>query len=269
MSSKAKGSNSGPGWAKRPGYSIRFEPSPRRVRATFGGATVAESSDMRLLYESNHLPVYYFPRTDVCMNLLEPTDHSTNCPFKGNATYYSIRARADVSENAVWSYEAPYDEMTEIKDYISFYWDRVDHWYEEDEEIFVHPRDPYHRVDVVRSSRPVKVIVGGETVVESTRALFLYETNLPTRYYIPESDVRMDLFVPTATRTRCPYKGEATYWSARIGGKDFEDIVWSYLEPIPECPRIKGYLCFYNEVVDDILVDGTPVPKVRTKWSRD
>ena len=113
--------------------------------------------------------------------------------------------------------------------------------YEEDDEIFVHARDPYKRVDVVNSARPVKVIVGGETVAETTRARFLYETRLPTRYYIPPEDVRMDLLVSSDQVTACPYKGTARYWSVKIGDRVFPDIVWSYPEPIPECPKIKGY----------------------------
>ena len=254
------------GWVTNPGYRIDFEPSPRRVRVVFNGETVAESGDMRLMHE-HRIPVYYFPRKDVRMDLLQKTDHTSYCPYKGDASYYSIRVGGAVSENAIWSYEDPYDEMAAIKDYMAFYWDRVDHWYEEDEEIFVHARDPYKRIDVVESSRPVRVVLGGETVAETSRARFLYETNLPTRYYIPKEDVRTDVLTPTATTSRCPYKGEAVYWSAEIGGTVYEDIVWSYPDPIPECPRIKDLMCFFNEKVDDILIDGEPVPKEKTPWS--
>ena len=159
--------------------------------------------------------------------------------------------------------------MAAIKDFVAFYWDRVDHWYEEDEEIFVHPRDPYKRVDVVQSSRPVEVVLGGAVVAETRRARFLFETRLPTRYYIPPEDVRMELLVPSDKKTRCPYKGKARYWSAKMGDRLFEDIVWSYPEPIAECPKIKGYLCFYNEQVDEIRVDGKAVPRPVTPWSKD
>ena len=120
-----------------------------------------------------------------------------------------------------------------------------------------------------RSSRPVRVILGGETVAETRRARFLFETRLPTRYYIPQEDVRMDLLAPSDKATACPYKGKARYWSAKIGDQVFPDIVWSYPEPIPECPKIKGYLCFFNEQVDAILVDGVEVPRPVTKWSKD
>ena len=155
-----------------------------------------------------------------------------------------------------------------LQDYCAFYWDRVDHWYEEDEEVFVHPRDPHKRVDTVPSSRPVRVILGGETVADTTRAHFLFETGLPTRYYIPAEDVRMDLLTPTDTKTRCPYKGTASYWTARIGEETFDDIVWAYPDPVPECPKIKDLMCFYNEKVDAVFVDGTETEKPVTKWSK-
>ena len=228
------------GFKTNPDYKVLFEPSPRRVRVAFNGETIADSTNAHLLFETRHLPVYYFPRADVRMDLLTPTEHHTFCPYKGTASYWTIRVGDRTSENAVWGYPDPYDEVPALDDFVAFYWDRVDHWYEEDEEIFVHPRDPYKRVDVVASSRPVRVVLGGETIAETRRARFLFETRLPTRYYIPQEDVRMDLLVPSDKATACPYKGRARYWSARIGDQVFPDIVWSYPEPIPECPKIKG-----------------------------
>lgn len=257
------------GWTTEADYEISFEPSPRRVRAVFGGETVADSTGVMVLLESKHLPVYYFPKADVRMDLLTPTEHSTHCPHKGDASYWTIEAGGKAAENAVWGYPTPFPQLAVLKDYVAFYWNRMDHWYEEDEEVFVHARDPHKRIDVVDSKRPVKVVVKGETVAETVNARFLFETDLPTRYYIPREDVRMDLLEPTESRTQCPYKGEATYWSAKVGGAVVEDVAWSYPEPIPECPRIKGLICFYNEVVDEIFVGGQAVPKVKTKWSRD
>jgi uncharacterized protein (DUF427 family) len=257
------------GFKSNPDYKILFEPSPRRVRVSFAGEWVADSTNAHLLFETRHLPVYYFPRADVRMDLLAPTDHHTFCPYKGTAAYWTIRLGGRTAENAVWGYPDPYDEVTAIRDFLAFYWDRVDHWYEEDEEVFVHPRDPYKRVDAVLSSRHVEVILGGERVADTRRAMFLFETRLPTRYYIPPEDVRRDLFLPSDKRTRCPYKGEARYWSAQVGERVFPDIVWSYPEPIAECPKIRGHLAFFNEQVDRILVDGVAVPRPLTRWSKD
>jgi uncharacterized protein (DUF427 family) len=144
----------------------------------------------------------------------------------------------------------------------------MDAWFEEDEEIFVHPRDPYKRVDVIASSRPVRVVLGGETVAETRRARFLFETRLPTRYYIPAEDVRMDFLTPSTKVTQCPYKGKAGYHTATVGGQVFEDVVWVYRDPIPECPKIKDYLCFFNEHVDAIFVDDVAQPRPVTSWSK-
>jgi uncharacterized protein (DUF427 family) len=262
-------SNAAPGFATSPDYRITFELSPRRVRVKFGGETVADSTAAHLLFETRHLPVYYFPRADVRMDLLRPTGHHTYCPYKGTASYWTIAAGGRESENAVWGYPEPFDEVAAIRDYVAFYWKQADSWWEEDEEIFVHPRDPYKRVDVTLSSRAVKIVLGGEVVAETTQARFLFETRLPTRYYIPEGDVRMDLLTPTDKTTACPYNGTARYWSARVGGVEYPDIVWSYPDPIPECPKIKGLLCFFNEQVDAIFVDGAEVPRPVTPWSKD
>ena len=257
------------GFKTNPDYRITFEPSPRRVRVKFNGETIADSTNARLLFETRHLPVYYLPRSDVRMDLFAPTEHHTFCPYKGAASYWTIRVGDKSSENAVWGYPEPYDEVDAIKDFVAFYWDRVDHWYEEDEEIFVHPRDPYKRVDVIASSRHVQVILGGETIADTKRGRFLFETRLPIRYYIPPEDVRMDVLAAGDKVTACPYKGKARYYTAKVGDQLFPDIVWSYPDPIPECPKIRGYLCFFNEQVDAILVDGVEVPRPVTPWSKD
>ena len=143
----------------------------------------------------------------------------------------------------------------------------MDTWYEEKEEVFVHLRDPYHRVDVLNSSRHVRVIVSGETVAETRNAKLLFETGLPTRYYFPKQDVRMDLLESSTLKTRCPYKGIASYWSVKIGDQIVKDIIWEYPNPVVECPKIKDLLCFYNERVEAIYVDDELAPKPKTPWS--
>jgi uncharacterized protein (DUF427 family) len=268
MAQSAAIASKAPGFTQHPDYRITFEPSPKRVRAAVGGETVADTTRAQLMLETKHMPVYYFPREDVRTDLLVRTDHSTHCPFKGEASYWSLRTSEGLRENAVWSYETPYDEMAAIRDYLAFYRDKADHWYEEDEEVFGHPRDPYHRIDVRPSSRHVRVVLGGETVADSRRGLFLFETGLPTRYYLPREDVRTELLESSETTSICPYKGTARYWSARIGGRLFDDLVWSYPEPLPENPRLKDRLCFFDERVDEVLIDGKPVPKAATPWSR-
>ena len=115
----------------------------------------------------------------------------------------------------------------------------------------------------------MQVQLAGEVVADTVRARMLFETDLPTRFYIPRDDVRTDLLEPSPTRSACPYKGEAVYWSARVGDTVIEDVVWCYPEPVADCPHIADLMCFFNEVVDDIRVDGVEVPKTRTAWSRD
>lgn len=258
-----------PGFAKHPDYRITFEPCAKRVRAIFNDEVVVDSRNARLLHETRHIPVYYFPRDEVRMDLLTPTDHKTFCPFKGEASYFSVTAGGRTAENAVWSYAQPFGEVAEIQDYLAFYWNKMDRWLEEDEEVSVHARDPYVRVDILPSSRPVEVILGGESVARSSRAWFLFETGLPTRYYLPAQDVRIDLMVPSDSRSACPYKGIAHYYSAKIGDRLYEDIAWTYPDPLPESERVRNLICFYNERVDSILLEGREVPRPRTKWSQD
>jgi uncharacterized protein (DUF427 family) len=241
---------------------ILFEDSPRRIRGILAGETVVDSTRVKLLHEHGHLPIYYFPREDVRFDLLEPTDHHTRCPWKGEAAYWSVRVGDRVAENAVWGYPDPLDDAPPLADYVAFYWNKLDTWYEEDEEAIVHPRDPYHRVDVVQSSRHVVVRLGDEVLAESTRPLALFETGLPTRWYLPEEDVRMDLLEPSDKRTGCAYKGFASYWS--VCGE--EDLVWTYRSPRRGMEEITDLLCFFNERVD-LSVDGVLEERPETQWS--
>jgi uncharacterized protein (DUF427 family) len=232
------------------GVTARFEDSHRRVRVVFANTTIADSKRVRLLLEPMKLGIYYFPLEDVRPGALR----------NSGERLWDVVAGERVAQRAAW-------EREEFPGYVAFKWDLMDRWFEEDEEVFVHPRDPYHRVDVLNSSRHVKVVLGGEVVAESDQPRLLLETNLPTRYYIPKVDVRMDLLTPTDLHTRCPYKGEASYWTVRVNGQQFENIVWSYPAPIPEIPKIENLLCFYNEKVDAIYVDGELQPKPKSPWS--
>jgi len=238
-------------------HRIAIEPSTKRVRVMVGGETVADSLAALLLLETDHGPVYYFPRSDVRMDLLQATDHHSHCPYKGDASYWSIEAGGRQIENAVWSYLRPLPAAEPIEDHLAFYWGKVDNWFEEDEEIFGNPRDPHHRIDVRASSREVSVRFAGETIARTRRGRFLFETGLPARYYVPPEDVRTDLLVPTQTTSICPYKGTASYWLVKVGNRVADDAVWAYPDPLPDAPPIKGYYCFYPEKVDGIDVERT------------
>jgi uncharacterized protein (DUF427 family) len=248
-------------------HTLYFEDYPRRVRVMFNGETIADSRRVKLLHETGHLPVYYFPHEDVRMDLLEESDHTTHCPFKGDASYWSVKVGGDrVAENAVWGYSEPLESAPPLAGYQAFYWRKMDAWYEEGEQVFVHPRDPYHRIDVMDSNRHVKVMVNGEVVAETDRPKVLFETGLPPRYYILPEDVRMEKLVPSEKNTQCPYKGVASYWSVEAGGERAKDLVWSYQDPIPEAAKMKEHLCFFNEKVD-LEVDSEKQERPQTQWS--
>lgn len=251
-----------------PELRYRWEDSRRRVHVDFADLTVADSKRVMLLLEFGHLPVFYFPIEDVRMDVMEASDFHTSSPLKGEASYWTIRVGDRVAENAAWSYRNPPADAPQVQGYMAFYWNQMDAWYEEDERVFAHARDPYKRVDVLPSSRHVQIVLGGMTIADTRHPRILIETGLPTRYYIPEEDVRMDLLEATETTTRCPYKGMASYWSARVRDRVFEDIVWSYQDPLPACSPIEKLLCFFNERVDAIYVDEELVPVPKTIWSK-
>lgn len=246
-----------------PDQRVEIEPSARWVRVKFGGEFVADSKRVLLVRETGKLPLYYFPKENVRTDWLEPA--ADGAGEEGKA-YWNVKVGDQAAPKAVWSYPDPPAKYAALKNHLAFAWHKMDHWYEEEEEVFVHPRDPYKRVDTMPSSRQVRVVVNGQTVAETRRPTLLFETGLPTRYYIPPEDVRMELLEPARGTTRCPYKGIASYWSVKIGDEVFKNLVWSYQDPIPECPKIKGLLSFYNEKVD-LYVDRELQPKPKTPWS--
>jgi uncharacterized protein (DUF427 family) len=245
---------------------VHIEPSPRRVRAFAGGHAIADSRRVLLAFEPRRLPVYYFPSADVRTDLLKQTDYSTGSGAESALTRWNLELAGRTVENVAWTYREPDAARAALKDHVAFYWGKLDAWFEEDEEVFVHPRDPHKRVDVIASSRHVRVEVEGQTVADTHHPSLLFETGLPTRYYIPQLDVRLDLLEPSPTTTQCPYKGKAVYWSIRAGDTVHKDLVWSYPFPIAECPKVEKLMAFYNEKLD-IYVDGELQPRPKTQWS--
>ena len=243
-----------------------FELSPKWVRVMFGGEFIADSKQAHLL-RSGGPPIYYFPKQDVRMDLLQPSDYTEQSPILGDATYWTIRIGDRIAQNAVWSYPKPISGDLDLSGYVTFTWDKMDAWFEEAEEVFAHPHDPYHRIDVLESTRHVLVVVSGENVADSHNPVLLFETGLPTRYYLPKLDLRMDLFGPSNTLTACAYKGKAQYYSVRVGNKVATDIAWYYTYPATETAKIAGRICFFNERVDALYVDGIKQPKPKTPWS--
>ena len=250
------------------GHWIHIVEVPKRLRVIFGGETIADSRRVLLLREAHCLPVYYFVKDDVRTDLLTPTDFKTTCPYKSDASYWTLKVRDRVAENAAWSYLEPPSNCAAIKGCFSFEWAKMDRWHEEEEEVFVHARDPYKRIDALQSSRYVRVEIAGETIAETHRPTIVIEPGHPLRYYIRGEDLHMDVLEPSPTRSRCPYKGIAAYWSAWLHGKRYTDICWSYVEPTRESLKIKDLVCFFQEREAVIHVDGEQLPALRTKWSR-
>jgi uncharacterized protein (DUF427 family) len=250
-----------------PGRALYLEPTPKRIRVVVAGETVTDSRHAMLLHESGHQPIYYFPPEDVRADLLEPSDRHTRCPKKGEASYHTIRVGDHVVDAGAWYYPDPIEGAPPLLEgLIAFYWSRMDKWIEEDEEVFGHPRDPYHRIDVLRSDRIVRISLDGELLAESNRAHALFESNLPARWYVPLEDVVAEL-EPSDKITHCPYKGRASYYSVRLGnGSLAEDLVWYYADPLMDAYRIKGLVCFFNERVDQSL-DGVAEERPATPWS--
>ena len=178
--------------------------------------------------------------------------------------YYDVKAGNAVAESGAW--RLPGSPFEELRSLVRLDWAAMDHWFEEDEEVFVHPRDPHTRVDILASSRHVDIVINGVTVASSDRPRLLFETGLPTRYYLPLTDVRLDLLRPSATTSLCPYKGEANYYTVEADGEVHEDAVWTYRSPVPESQKIIGLVAFYNERVD-IIVDGVVQERPKTKFS--
>ncbi|HUF15797.1 MAG TPA: DUF427 domain-containing protein [Acidimicrobiia bacterium] len=241
---------------------VKTEPGARRVRVMLGGEIVADTTRPLLVWEVPYYPTYYFPEDDVRTDLLSETGETRPSPSRGDATQYRVEVNG--SEGTAYSYEEP--KLDVLAGRYAFVWKTMDHWFEEDEEVFVHARDPYTRIDILPSARRVRVELDGETVADTTNASFLFETGLPTRYYIPKTDVRMDLMSPTGKATYCPYKGTARYWSVTVDDKTHDDLVWGYDSPLPESQKITGLVAFYNEKAD-IYVDEVLQERPATKFS--
>jgi uncharacterized protein (DUF427 family) len=232
---------------------VRVEHGAKRIRAYLGGELVADTSEPLLVWEKPQYPAYYFPVTDVRTELLEADGGVIHSPSRGDGHTFTVQAGGKEVAGAALRYEeSPFDEL---RDAIRLDWHAMDAWFEEDEQVFTHPRDPYTRVDILPSSRHIRIEVDGVTIAETEKPTLLFETGLPVRYYLPLTHVRMDLLRPSESISHCPYKGEAEWWSLRVGDDTGRDVAWSYPTPLPESQKIAGLISFYPEKVD-LYVDG-------------
>lgn len=231
------------------------EKTLRRVRVLFNGEYVVDTVNAQLVWERPNYPTYFFEDKDLAQKYLHRGSRSTLYDIVvGERKAAGAVQKFNQDKNHGVSHDYP-----ELEGLLKINFAAMDAWFEEDEQIFVHPKDPYKRVDVLQSSRHVRVEVDGVQIAETTKPRLLFETSLPIRYYIPKVDFKMDLLVPSETTTQCPYKGIASYYSVRLpSGKLKRDVVWWYRTPQAECIEIKGLCCVWSEMVD-VWVDGVKV----------
>ncbi len=184
----------------------------------------------------------------------------------GVAELYTVKVPGG-SEAEFAARKFPASPARQLHDAVRFEWTAMGEWLEEDEPVYTHARDPHTRVDILASSRHVRIEIDGVTVAESASPRILFETGLPPRYYLPLTDIRTDLLRSSGTQSHCPYKGTAAYWSVDTGsGPLHKDIVWIYRTPLPESQKIAGLGCFYDEKVD-VFVDGVQQRQPHTHFS--
>lgn len=237
------------------------EPSARWVRVRLGGEVIAGSRSPLLLVQfgAHVMPTYFFHHAELAAGtLVDPVE-------RNGRRLWTVSAGGRTVPGGAWTYIEPPQHLAALAGRVTFNWRDFD-WFEEDEQVYVHARDPHKRVDIMPSSRHVQVIVDGQLVAESRRPTLLFETSLPARYYLPQEDIAMEYLRETAHTSACPYKGTARYWSVKIGDAVRPNLVWSYPEPLDEAAKIRGLLCFFNEKVDT-CVDGEIESRPRTPWS--
>lgn len=237
----------------------RVEPAPRRVRGVLGGVTVVDTRAARYVWETVKYPQYYLPVADVAAGVLVDEDRTQRLR-RGTARVHGIRGGGILRPAAARVYGA--DATDGLADTVRVDWDALDAWFEEDEQIFVHPRNPYVRVDALRSSAHVRVEADGVRLAESTSPVLVFETGLPTRYYLDVTDVDTTRLLPTGTETACPYKGRTSqYWTIDTGTRHIVDAAWTYRFPTTALAPVAGLIAFYNDEVD-LVIDGRSVGAV-------
>jgi uncharacterized protein (DUF427 family) len=241
----------------------QVEPVPRRIRAFLAGEKVLDTTRALYVWEWPNYPQYYIPLADVRQELLDPEGH-TQQTGRGLVEVRGLRAGTEHRPRAARVLaESPIDGLAGT---VRFDWAAMDAWFEEDEQVFVHPRSPYTRVDALRSNRPVRVELDGTVLADACSSVMVFETGLPTRYYLSRTDVAFAHLIPSDTVTACPYKGTTSgYWSVRAGGTVHPDLAWSYDFPTRELLPVAGLIAFYNEQVD-VILDGQLLDRPQTHF---
>jgi uncharacterized protein (DUF427 family) len=269
---------------------LRREPIAKRIRAVHAGGTVADTTRAVLVWEPRRVvPSYAIPVEDFHGELLPagPAGAGTAGTDAADAAGVPL---PDVTARPVLDPSIPFAVHTtpgqvvtvraggqdrpgagfrpadpDLAGYVVLDFDAFDAWYEEDEPNVAHPRDPFHRIDVLSSSRSVRLELDGQLLAESSRPALLFESMLPMRYYLPREDIRAEL-TPSSTTTYCAYKGRASYWSATVGGQVIPDVAWTYEEPLHDAAQVRGLIAFFDERID-LTLDGQRRERPVTPWS--
>jgi uncharacterized protein (DUF427 family) len=240
----------------------RVEPSPRRVRGYLGSDLVFDTTSARYVWEIPYYPQYYIPRADVREEFLHAENHPQRVQF-GASRMFAVTGTSHTYPSAARVFDEGDGPVAGL---VRFDWAALT-WFEEDEPIYGHPRNPYVRVDALRSHRHVRIELDGVLLAETASPVLLFETGLPTRYYIDRTDIAVENLEPSDTQTLCPYKGVTSqYWSVRAGDRLHDDLAWAYNSPLPAVAPIANLVAFYNEKLD-ITVDGFTLARPNTHFS--
>ena len=262
---------------------LRYQPTDKRIRALAGDRTVVDSLSAVLVWEPRRVTPYYaVPERDVLVPLVAagrrprapapPTADGRAVLPHGGFRAHTVPGEELSIRAPGWGTDRRLDAVAfrpadpDLSGYVVLDFDAFDRWLEEEEPIEGHPRDPYHRVDVRRSARHVRILLGDKVLAESSRPRLVFETLLPVRFYLPREDVDQRLLRPSARRTVCPYKGEAVYWSVQLSAYVVEDLAWSYPKPLPAAADVAGLVCFFDERVETV-VDGTRRERPHEHWA--
>ncbi|KAJ3739317.1 DUF427-domain-containing protein [Lentinula detonsa] len=238
-----------------------IEDCPKRVRGFFGGVFIVDTRKAKLVWEHKWYPQYYFPNSVLPSKFL---DDGSKQVLPDGPTRYDILVGDERAPGAVLVYGSSNGDLAGL---FKIVYSSMAKWFEEDEQVFVHPKDPYKRVDVLQSSRHVRVEVHGVEVANTHKPRLLFETSLPVRTYIPQTDCKLELLIPSDLQTSCPYKGVASYYHVQTApDRRADNVVWWYRNPNVECAMINGYYAFYDEHVD-VWVDGEKQPRPKTHFA--
>ncbi|KPI35744.1 uncharacterized protein AB675_1314 [Cyphellophora attinorum] len=253
---------------------VKTVPTEKRVRGVLNGNTVFDTTSALLVWEHKYFPQYWIPKS----SFLDTVTFTKDKPISGiESSTYTLSTRPGSDNKTAPALHVPESFNSELAGYVKIDFKSLDTWFEELTPVLYHPKDPFHRVDLLPSGRHIRVETPSGTLLADTGSeggvVSLWETNFPGRWYLPATALRWELLRASKTKTGCPYKGEASYYSAVVEGeKDIEDVVWYYENPTLESAGVRGMYCFYPDKVrtwvDGVEIERVGMPKASLKEIR-